>query len=290
MSLRLAISSVFNQTFQDFEIIIVDDASKDQTADIVWASRDRRLKYIRHEANEGEARSRNTGVANAKGEYIAFLDDDDEWLPEKLSLQVEVLDNSPPRVGVVYTGMLRIDDGTGRTLNEWTPTKRGNIFTDLLSGNCVGTPSTVCLRRECFNTVGLFDPTIVFGPDYDMWIRVSEKYQFDYIRQPLIKYYIHSARLSTNHELIIAGIEAQLRKYTPLFALDKKNHSRRYSSLGVNYCFSGNFKKGREALLRAIRLYPFDVRHYYNLGLSLLGTNNFKRLKKLTEDCLSVIR
>lgn len=283
-SLRSAISSVLNQTFQDFEIIIVDDASKDNTREVVRELSDRRIKYLRHETNKREAAARNTGVTNASGEYIAFLDDDDEWLPEKLELQVDLLDSSPTVMGAVYTGSIRVDSATGRTLNHWMPTKRGNIFRDLLSMNCVGTPSTVLLRRECFKKVGLFDSSIAFGPDYDMWIRVSKQYHFDCIRRPLIKYYIHSDRLSSNYDVIVAGLETQLRKYAWLFALDSKNYSRRYSNLGISYCFSGNTKKGREALLRAIKLYPFEVRHYYNLCLSFLGADNFRRFKMLRDN------
>jgi glycosyltransferase involved in cell wall biosynthesis len=281
--LRSAIASVLGQTFQDFEIIVVDDASNDNTAETVAAIQDQRIKYLRHDANTGEAGSRNTGVTNATGEYIAFLDDDDEWLPEKLELQVDLLDKSPPIVGAVYTTSIRIERATGKTLSQWVPKKMGYIFRDMLSKNWIGSPSTVALRRECFEKVGLFDPTVAFGLDYDMWIRVSEMYHFECIQRPLVKYYIHSIRLSNNYKLMIAGIQAQLEKYAPLFALDTKNHSRRYSHLGINYCFSGDTRRGRDALLHAIRLYPFDLRHYYNLCLSFLGSHNFKRLKRARE-------
>jgi glycosyltransferase involved in cell wall biosynthesis len=278
-SLPSAINSVLKQSFQDFEIIVVDDASSDNTEEVVRAIADPRIKYLRNETNKREAGARNTGVTNSSGEYIAFLDDDDEWLPDKLKLQVELLDSRSPQVGVVYTGSVRIDSATGRTLDQYVPTKRGNIFKDLSFKNWVGTPSTVLLRRECFETVGLFDSAIVFGPDYDMWIRVAAKYHFECIRQPLIRYHIHSARLSNNYELMITGIEAQMKKHGSLFALNSRGYSRRYFVLGVYHCCNGNVKRGREEFLKAIKLYPFDVRHYYNFGLSLLGADTFKKLK-----------
>jgi hypothetical protein len=202
-------------------------------------------------------------------------------LPDKLKLQVELLDGSPALVGVVYTGSFRIDSATGKTVSEYLPTKRGNIFQDLSFKNWVGTPSTVLLRRECFEKVGLFDSAIVFGPDYDMWIRLATEYHFECIRQPLIKYYIHSGRLSSNYELMITGIEAQMKKHGALFARSSKGYSRRYFVLGIYHCCNGNVKKGREEFLRAIKLYPFDVRHYYNFCLSLLGANTFRRLKNV---------
>jgi hypothetical protein len=179
----------------------------------------------------------------------------------------------------VYTGSLRIDRATGRTLDRYIPTKSGNIFKDLSFKNWVGTPSTVLLRRECFEKVGLFDPGIAFGLDYDMWIRVAGKYHFECIREPLIRYHIHSARLSNNYDLMITGIEAQMKKHESLFALTNRGYSRRYFVLGVYHCCNGNVKRGREEFLKAIKLYPFDVRQYYNFGLSLLGAETFRKLK-----------
>jgi glycosyltransferase involved in cell wall biosynthesis len=289
-SLPKAVASVLRQTFQDFEIVVVDDASTDDTDEVVRSFSDERIRYIRHETNKREAETRNTGVQNSKGEYISFIDDDDEWLPEKLELQVDLLDKSPPIVGAVYTGFVRIESATGKTLSQWMPAKRGSIFRDMLGQNWVGTPSTVVLRRECFDSVGLFDPTIVFGPDYDMWLRLAEKYQFDCIQQPLVKYYIHSDRLSTNYELMIAGLEAKLKKHAALLAMDSKSYSRHYLNLGTYYCISGNAKKGRGALLRAIRLNPFELRHYYNLSLSFLGVGNFNRVRRFRDSLSSAIR
>src|SRR5258705_10332336 len=94
--LRSAITNVLNQTFQDFEIVVVDDSSQDHTREVVNSLDDKRIKYIRHERNKGVAAARNTGVSNAKGDYIAFLDDDDEWFPEKLKKQCAVLEASSP--------------------------------------------------------------------------------------------------------------------------------------------------------------------------------------------------
>ena len=105
--LRLAITSVLNQTFQDFEIIVVDDASEDHTHEVMNNLNDKRIKYIRHEVNKRVSAARNTGVLHSSGDYIAFLDDDDEWLPSKLQRQVALLEDSTSTCGGVYT--LRID-------------------------------------------------------------------------------------------------------------------------------------------------------------------------------------
>jgi glycosyltransferase involved in cell wall biosynthesis len=285
--LKSAINSVLSQTYQDFEIVIVDDASRDNTAEVIKSFNDQRIKYIRHETNKGEAGARNTGVMNSDGEYIAFLDDDDEWLPEKLEKQIRIFENNPVEVGGVYTGFLKVDRTTGLVIKEVIPTKRGNIFSELLKFNWIRIPSVLMVKRECFDKVGLFDTSIPFGLDYDMWIRISKEFQYEYIKEPLVNYYSHSdSRLSTNYKLVISGKEAMLKKYSDVFESNKKDHSYRYLQLGVLYCYSGNAGKGREAFLRAIMAYPFEVRHYFNFCLSLLGASVFKKMKVIKENAL----
>src|SRR5262249_34375929 len=130
-SLQAAITSVLNQTYRDFEIIVVDDASKDNTEHVVRRFRDERIKYIRCAVNKGEAGARNKGVKASAADYIAFLDDDDEWLPRKLELQVALMDSCSLKVGGVYSGYVEIDKTTGRIIGETIPIKRGDILSDM---------------------------------------------------------------------------------------------------------------------------------------------------------------
>jgi len=280
---KAAIQSVLNQTYQDFEIIVVDDASKDATAEAVNSFQDGRIQYVRHETNKGEAGARNTGVMNAIGQFVAFLDDDDEWLPEKLEKQVNLFRGSSPIIGVVYTGVIEIEASTGRIIGQRIPVKRGDIFKDLATNNWIGAPSSVLLKRECFNKVGLFDENIDYGLDYDMWIRISKKFHFEYIEEPLVKYHVHENKLSTKYAHMISGYEAQFRKNGSLFALDSKAYSQYYSDLGVLYGCTGNIAKARGAFVKAIRIYPFQIRPYRNLCLSLLGAGIFNRLRHTRE-------
>jgi hypothetical protein len=210
---------------------------------------------------------------------VAFLDDDDEWLPEKLELQVRLIRKSPTSVGGVYTGFLIIDRGSGLILDRVLPTQKGDLFEELCITNCVGTASTVLLRKDCISKVGWFDENIFFGEEYDLWIRVAKEFQFECIQKPLVIYHVHGNNSNSNYGKIVVGKETQLEKHWPL--LNRKALSHRYLQLGDMYCYHGNAAKGREALLTAIKLYPFEIKHYYNLCLSLLGHRNFKRFKEL---------
>lgn len=288
--LHSAITSVLNQTFQDFEIIVVDDASKDDTHNVINCINDRRIKYIRHEINKGVSAARNTGITASTSDFIAFLDDDDEWMPEKLGKQVDLIENKSPGVGVVYTGFVRMNRKSTEILGQNIPTKRGTIFNEMLIGNWIGTASTPLFRRECFDKVGLFDERISYGEDYDMWIRMSKEFRFEYIEEPLVKYHVHRNGLTSNHDMVIRGMEILNKKYGQFLALNKKSYSHFYLVLGGAYCYNQNMKKGKEAFLKAIKLYPFEIRHYFNLGLSLLGASSFRKLREIKESVITYLK
>jgi len=284
-----AVRSVLSQTYTDFELIIVDDASQDNTAQVVDGLSDKRIRYIRHEVNKGEAGARNTGVTNSKGEYIAFLDDDDEWLPEKLRLEVDVLENSPPETGGVYTGTILTEMASGKTLLSFVPEERGNIYRNLIASNVVGGASTVLLRKECFEKVGLFDQIVGYPVDYDMWIRIAEEFQFEVIGEPLVKYRIHDNNMSDNLEIRIRGWEAFFEKHREFFASNARACSQHYFYLGNQYCLVGKKWKAINAFLKAVKLDPFKIKNHYYLGLSLLGPENFFRVKRWIRNGLTLL-
>jgi glycosyltransferase involved in cell wall biosynthesis len=288
--LHSAITSVLRQTFQDLEIIVVDDASEDNTLNVVNGFGDKRIRSVHHEIRKGEAAARNSGIMNSNAEYIAFLDDDDEWLPEKLQLQVDLLEKSPPEVGVVYAGFTTIDRKTGRILGEGIPSKRGDIYKDMVVGNVVGTPSTVLLRRQCFEQVGSFDKKIAYNIDYDMWIRISKEFWFECIEKPLVRYYVHERQVSNNLGDRIRGQETLLEKYEQFFALDKEAYGEQYAHLGSLCWENENVRKAARAFLKAAIAYPWKLEYYSYLirclGFILLGKRNFVRVKRLKDRCV----
>jgi glycosyltransferase involved in cell wall biosynthesis len=271
-----AIRSVLNQTYQDFEIIVIDDGSTDNTEEIIRGFKDKKVKYIKkYKENKGSSIARNIGIKVARGKYIAFLDSDDEWLPEKLDKQIKVLQSESPEVGVVYSNLCYMDEN-GKSMNKLrNPKKEGYIYEDLFGKNYVGTDSTLLIRKECFHRVGLFDDLLNTQQDWDMWIRIAKYYRFALIKVPLVKYRLHSNQISRNLELKIITANRILVKYKDELKKRRGVHSKHYFYIGLRFCRIGKTKEGRKYLLKAISLYPFYIRYYICIVGSLFGPKCF---------------
>lgn len=179
--LKKAIKSVLAQTWQDFELIVVDDGSHDDTADVV-AKFANRITYIRQE-NRGPAAARNLGIKKSRRPFLAFLDSDDWWDKEKLAIQLREMQQDPTYL-ISHTQEVWYKNGS--LLNQKKRHKKfhGYIFDRCLS-LCVVSVSTAMVRRELFEEVGLFDEGLPCCEDYDFWLRVSAKHPFHLIDKPL---------------------------------------------------------------------------------------------------------
>jgi glycosyltransferase involved in cell wall biosynthesis len=186
-----AIESVLAQTFRDFELIVVDDGSTDDTPRVVAPYLRDRVAYVRLERNMGAAAARNAGIRLAAGELLAFQDSDDEWLPEKLERHVRVFDEAGPPIGVVYSDMVRIlADGTEHHHRSPTivPGRLVNPETRFYEVWMLGIQSCV-VRRECFDLVGAFDETLPSYEDLELFIRLSRRVSFVHVEEPLVRYH-----------------------------------------------------------------------------------------------------
>ncbi len=276
-----AIKSVLNQTFADFEIIIVDDGSADNTEEVVKGFADERISYIRHKQNSGTcAAPRNTGIGAAQGEYIAFLSDDDEWLPQMLEKQVNKFKSVSADVGVIYCGYAIVNDKTGETLSESIPNEGGDIFESMVKGDIALGDLTPLVRKECFQKAGTFDTEFFICDLWDLLIRISKYYKFDFVPQVLCKYYIHPEQVSTSLERTIEGHDRITRKYRNY--LSKPLLSKRLQHIGTLYFYEGNFRQATKYFGEALKQNTGAIYAYMRFLLGQLAPRFYQaRLKRL---------
>lgn len=196
--IRKNIESILGQTYRDFEHIIVNDGSTDNSGEIVKSFGDR-VVYL-EQKNSGQAAAVNAGIKIARGEYIGFCDQDDWWLPEKLEMQIAFLE-SHPEISLVYSDAL-LADTKGSVLNQTWGQSRGvkpcvggyqECVTSLFDRNFICAPLTVLIRRDVFNKIGFLNDRFSIIYDYDFWFRMLEKeMRFGYVDKPLAVYRIHA--------------------------------------------------------------------------------------------------
>lgn len=192
--LKHTISSVLAQTFSDFELIIVDDGSTDNTADIVKQFSDPRIRFIPLGKNCGGNYARNQGIKSAHSELIAFLDSDDEWLPNKLELQINCLqNNNSHNANIIYCAYFQYYESTKRKIII-TGSYEGNVFHHLLQGWCPAL-STFIIRRSSLLEIGGFDENLPSFQDYDLFLRLAKNNSiFAVISEPLVTKIVHESQ------------------------------------------------------------------------------------------------
>lgn len=184
-----SIDSVLNQTFQDFEILIIDDVSTDNTEQLIKDLNNEKIRYYKLDKNGGQCIARNYGIKKARGKYIAFLDSDDRWLPEKLEKQLECFKNGSEKLGCVYAYGYEKDVIRDTIFLTNEPYYRGDLHEKFLDRFCPPTPSLFMVKKEALEKVNGFDEKLITFVDLDLWLRISKYYEFDYVNEPLITKY-----------------------------------------------------------------------------------------------------
>jgi len=190
-----AIESVLAQTHVPDEIIVVDDGSTDNTAEVVGRYADRGVRYIFRQ-NGGVSAARNTGIRASKGDLIAFLDGDDRWLPEKTALQLAHFERYPS-VGLVTGGERQVYEDEGRSgakpfVLRRKPVGAASFYPGILVENTIGNSSLTMIRRQCFQVAGLFDENVGLGQDWELWIRIASTYRVGVVDAILIDFTRHA--------------------------------------------------------------------------------------------------
>ena len=194
--LSRALNSVFKQTYSDYEVIVIDDGSTDDTVEMLQKNFTQ-LRYF-YQSNKGVSAARNKGLALAHGRWIAFLDSDDEWLPQKLEKQISLL-KAKPDYKICHTEEIWVRNGI--RVNQMKKHRKtgGWIFPHCLP-LCAMSPSSILIHRSVFDSIGNFDTSLPACEDYDLWLRITAKYPVLYMEEPQIKKYGgHDDQLSKKH-------------------------------------------------------------------------------------------
>jgi glycosyltransferase involved in cell wall biosynthesis len=270
--LRRAIRSMMAQSFGNFEVIVVDDSPEEHRShETVRSFNDNRIVYIRHESNRGAASAYNTGIRAARGPWICFLDDDDEYFPSFLQRTSQALQSNSKEVGFVWTGVRRVKDTPeGEVLwyeRNWTKpflTKEEAYLGATSIGNGFG----LTVKRTCFGIVGLYDESFKVCEDTELLFRLARHFKCAVIPEILVKIHSHqnsqltqrsnfSLRLELYEEILRRNLDL-LDKYPEL----KEMHSKVIVDLSYQLAM---YRKGRQILLSLIRNRPFSLRNILDL-------------------------
>jgi glycosyltransferase involved in cell wall biosynthesis len=266
-----AIKSVLEQTFPHFELLVVDDGSTDNSAEVVASFDDARIRYIKHDRRRGGGAARNSGIRSSCSTYVAFQDSDDQWLPDKLARQMERFKEAPAEVGAFYCGYIRVGPGTAEHYFPQPHIRRteGKILESLLFENFIGTP-TLIVRRECFDRVGLFDERLTRFQDWELMIRIAGAYRVGFIPEPLLRAYYAAENITSGHDRGLAEAEALiLEKHHAVIAEAGGGVlAHRLWHLAHLRFMCGEMAEGRKMLTRAMKA-GFRPRHALSLLLSL---------------------
>jgi glycosyltransferase involved in cell wall biosynthesis len=267
--LRKALDSVLAQTYQRFEIIVVDDGSTDNTRTMLSAYQES-VRYV-YQENQGISKARNTGIRNSHGDCIAFLDSDDYWLPEKTELQVALLQKHP-EYGMVASRCSSVRlDGSFREKNR--PGTSGWVLENLFQANFIRTSAAI-IRKECFHEVGLFDEELKECEEYDLWLRMASQYPIGFINKSLAVYVDNAEGVSTDslsgrlYRLKVLEKAYLKRKIPPKMYRNRIANTCHY--IGRHYLAKGQKENGRNYLIKAQRLKPLYIKNLLYLGLSLV--------------------
>lgn len=271
--LEAAMESVLAQTYADWELLIVDDNGRGTVAQcrteqvVRRQACDRRVRYVVHDANRGGAAARNTGIDRARGEFVAFLDDDDVWYPAKLALQVACFDGAPGEVAVVYGGYRRFM-ATGRS-DVFTPSADSHSLGRLLRENSIGTTSLVLCRRRALLEIGGFDEELAARQDIDLYVRLAHNHGFASVPDTLLdKIDHHDDAIGKDQAGRLRAYQRFYAKHRSAFDADRRAHHAYVTMYGARMLASGDLAMARRLLWRAWRLDPRAIR---SLGLAILA-------------------
>ena len=280
-----ALESVLAQTYPPLEIIVIDDASDDPQAYAdVTALQDPRVRFVRHARPLGPSGARNAGISLASGDVVAFLDDDDEWLPEKLEKQMPELLRDP-EVGAVYCRCKLRDLDTGAVYSKAVSHyAQGWILAEQLIEDFTSRTPTYIVLRGLLLGIGCFDTSLHGREDWDLTIRLAERCKIAFVDEDLVIAGCHTRQsVSKQYNNLLVAHERILAKYEPLrkrlgIAVDRKAKARYYAVSGMLYCYMGHHILGAYRHILGIIQWPLYGRNYSGVFKAFLPLSVRKAL------------
>ena len=269
--IKRAIESILTQTYQDVEIIVVDDGSTDNTREIIRSKQSDKIRYF-YQENKGAPSARNKGIVESKGKYIAFLDADDEWLPTKLEKQVDKFQRSSNKVALIY-GWAKIIDEKGNLFMKFQSRTQGEILREILDRSFMPS-STVIVKKECFHAVGLFDENFTSCQDREMWTRIATQYQVEVLPEYLARIYRHSGfSIGASPKKVIYGYYQYFNKFQRLYLQQnmRKELSQNLSWIGYKLAKKGYKKEFKECFKLSFEYDKTNWKNYIRFFLSLIN-------------------
>ena len=268
--LKRAIESVINQSYGNLEIFIVNDypenvENTEIIRKLITDFNDNRLEYLSYEHNSGACKARNFGIENSHGSYIALLDDDDEWEPNKINSQLRRFQSD--KVGLVYCFYNNVSL-TGKVEKVIPCDKSGNLFNELLRGNCLGGASMPMIRRDVFDVVGYFDESFKSSQDHDMWLRIAAKYDIACCKEYLVNRYIQNDSISINIEKQKQGFYAFIRKFSSYYSDDKMAYNYLLNQKAKSWYLQGYKNEASQLYKMAVKAKPLSI---YNISEPIKG-------------------
>jgi len=277
-ALKEALSSVLDQTYENLELVVVDDASPvpvEPLVEDVSADTTDRVTCLRHDENKGANAARNTGIRAANGDFLAFLDDDDRWLPESVERRVMAFEGRPD-VGVVYSQALTVDE-EGRVLHETSGSVSGEALRPLLRGAIVGSFSRVMVRAAVVDRAGLPDERFPSWQDWEWYIRLAQHCLFEQVPDSLVVRQLSHEQISDSHETKRdVSYPLLLDKHRETSAefgwlVERQFRGACARSLAASALRNGYWFDSIRYALKAVQAYPFSRSSLLYLGLALGG-------------------
>ncbi len=266
--LGTAIESVLNQTFQDFEIIVIDDASNDGTAEFVRAIKDDRVSLIALDENQGGSITGNLGIKASKGEWVANLDSDDYWYEDKLRQQIEFAKTVDDRVSVIYTAAEVYDAESDTTVPGSPVRPKEGVLQALVSREMNINFSSVMMRKSYLDQIGGFDEAMPRGADKDMLIRLAQFTDIVGIDVPLACSVVnHGPHMSGNSARTVIYKELLVKKFREWPEVSDRVVSQEYTSLAIHYARLGRYGVSFKRHLQAILTAPTARKGWVGLAL-----------------------